>query len=147
MKFGINQAILQSITQLSCIQLETPSSRLWNFWWIKTYTTFNIVTTYKENRTKCVNCELHIALMYSPTPTYFNYSEYIYIIKCTLILLIYNRLCYKRTVKLIESKDSIIHWTKYMYSLAIVRENPERYSTHAWHIPKCHPRACIWPST
>ena len=27
MKFGINQAISQSITQLSCIQLETPSSR------------------------------------------------------------------------------------------------------------------------
>ena len=41
MKFGINQAISQTITQLSCIQLETPSSRLWNFWWIKTYTTFN----------------------------------------------------------------------------------------------------------
>ena len=41
MKFGINQAISQAITQLSCIQLETPSSRLWNFWWIKTYTTFN----------------------------------------------------------------------------------------------------------
>ena len=40
MKFGINQAISQTITQLSCIQLETPSSRLWNFWWIKTYTTF-----------------------------------------------------------------------------------------------------------
>ena len=34
MKFGINQAISQTITQLSCIQLETPSSRLWNFWWI-----------------------------------------------------------------------------------------------------------------
>ena len=31
MKFGINQAISQTITQLSCIQLETPSSRLWNF--------------------------------------------------------------------------------------------------------------------
>ena len=42
MKFGINQAISQTITQLSCIQLETPSSRLWNFWWIKTYTTFNL---------------------------------------------------------------------------------------------------------
>ena len=42
MKFGINQAISQTITQLSCIQLETPSSRLWNFWWIKTYTTFKI---------------------------------------------------------------------------------------------------------
>ena len=42
MKFGINQSISQTITQLSCIQLETPSSRLWNFWWIKTYTTFNI---------------------------------------------------------------------------------------------------------
>ena len=41
MKFGINQAISQTITQLSCIQLDTPSSRLWNFWWIKTYTTFN----------------------------------------------------------------------------------------------------------
>ena len=41
MKFGINQSISQTITQLSCIQLETPSSRLWNFWWIKTYTTFN----------------------------------------------------------------------------------------------------------
>ena len=41
MKFGINQAISQTITQLSCIQLEIPSSRLWNFWWIKTYTTFN----------------------------------------------------------------------------------------------------------
>ena len=41
MKFVINQAISQTITQLSCIQLETPSSRLWNFWWIKTYTTFN----------------------------------------------------------------------------------------------------------
>ena len=41
MKFGVNQAISQTITQLSCIQLETPSSRLWNFWWIKTYTTFN----------------------------------------------------------------------------------------------------------
>ena len=41
MKFGINQAISQTITQLSCIQLETPSSRFWNFWWIKTYTTFN----------------------------------------------------------------------------------------------------------
>ena len=40
MKLGINQAISQTITQLSCIQLETPSSRLWNFWWIKTYTTF-----------------------------------------------------------------------------------------------------------
>ena len=40
MKFGINQSISQTITQLSCIQLETPSSRLWNFWWIKTYTTF-----------------------------------------------------------------------------------------------------------
>ena len=40
MKFGINQAISQTITQLSCIQLETPSSRLWNLWWIKTYTTF-----------------------------------------------------------------------------------------------------------
>ena len=40
MKFGIKQAISQTITQLSCIQLETPSSRLWNFWWIKTYTTF-----------------------------------------------------------------------------------------------------------
>ena len=42
MKFGINQSISQTITQLSCIQLETPSSRLWNFWWIKTYTTFNL---------------------------------------------------------------------------------------------------------
>ena len=42
MKFGINQAISQTITQLSCIQLETPSSRLWNFWWIKTYTTFKV---------------------------------------------------------------------------------------------------------
>ena len=42
MKFGINQAISQTITQLSCIQVETPSSRLWNFLWIKTYTTFNI---------------------------------------------------------------------------------------------------------
>ena len=31
MKFGINQTISQTITQLSCIQLETPSSRLWNF--------------------------------------------------------------------------------------------------------------------
>ena len=41
MKFGINQAISQTTTQLSCIQLETLSSRLWNFWWIKTYTTFN----------------------------------------------------------------------------------------------------------
>ena len=41
MKFGINQSISQTITQLACIQLETPSSRLWNFWWIKTYTTFN----------------------------------------------------------------------------------------------------------
>ena len=40
MKFGTNQAISQTITQLSCIQLETPSSRLINFWWIKTYTTF-----------------------------------------------------------------------------------------------------------
>ena len=40
MKFGINQAISQTITLLSCIQLDTPSSRLWNFWWIKTYTTF-----------------------------------------------------------------------------------------------------------
>ena len=40
MKFGINQAIPQTITQLSCIQLETPSSRLWIFLWIKTYTTF-----------------------------------------------------------------------------------------------------------
>ena len=46
MKFGINQAISQTITQLSCIQLETPSSRLWNFWWIKTYTTFNICNFY-----------------------------------------------------------------------------------------------------
>ena len=43
MKFGINQAISQTITQLSCIQLETPSSRLWNFWWIKTYTTFKLI--------------------------------------------------------------------------------------------------------
>ena len=42
MKFGINQSISQTITQLSCIQLETPSSRLWNFWWIKTYTTFKL---------------------------------------------------------------------------------------------------------
>ena len=40
MKFGINQSISQTITQLPCIQLETPSSRLWNFLWIKTYTTF-----------------------------------------------------------------------------------------------------------
>ena len=31
MRFGINQAISQTITQLPCIQLETPSSRLWNF--------------------------------------------------------------------------------------------------------------------
>ena len=45
MKFGINQAISQTITQLSCIQLETPSSRLWNFWWIKTYTTFKVGET------------------------------------------------------------------------------------------------------
>ena len=45
MKFGINQAISQTITQLSCIQLETPSSRLWNFWWIKTYTTFKSITS------------------------------------------------------------------------------------------------------
>ena len=43
MKFGINQSISQTITQLSCIQLETPSSRLWNFWWIKTYTTFHFI--------------------------------------------------------------------------------------------------------
>ena len=43
MKFGINQAISQTITQLSFIQLETPSSRLWNFWWIKTYTTFKLL--------------------------------------------------------------------------------------------------------
>ena len=43
MKFGINQSISQTITQLSCIQLETPSSRLWNFWWIKTYTTLNTI--------------------------------------------------------------------------------------------------------
>ena len=42
MKFGINQSISQTITQLSCIQLEYPSSRLWNFWWIKTYTTFKV---------------------------------------------------------------------------------------------------------
>ena len=47
MKFGINQSISQTITQLSCIQLETPSSRLWNFWWIKTYTTFNENTDHK----------------------------------------------------------------------------------------------------
>ena len=39
MKFGINQAISQTITQLSCFQLETPSSRLWYFLCIKTYTT------------------------------------------------------------------------------------------------------------
>ena len=43
MKFGINQSISQTITQLACIQLETPSSRLWNFWWIKTYTTFKMM--------------------------------------------------------------------------------------------------------
>ena len=52
MKFGINQAISQTITQLSCIQLETPSSRLWNFWWIKTYTTFkatNILATFQND--------------------------------------------------------------------------------------------------
>ena len=46
--FGINQAISQTITQLSCIQLETPSSRLCNFWWIKTYTTFNSCRTEKN---------------------------------------------------------------------------------------------------
>ena len=45
MKFGINQAISQTIPQLPCIQLETPSSRLWNFWWIKTYTTFNVFSS------------------------------------------------------------------------------------------------------
>ena len=48
MKFGINQAISQTITQLSCIQLETPSSRLRNFWWIKTYTTFKINKWWKS---------------------------------------------------------------------------------------------------
>ena len=47
MKFEINQAISQTTTQLSCIQLETPSSRLWNFWWIKTYTTFNSLMATK----------------------------------------------------------------------------------------------------
>ena len=50
MKFGINQAISQTITQLSCIQLETPSSRLWNFWWIKTYTTFKFTTRRDHTR-------------------------------------------------------------------------------------------------
>ena len=50
MKFGINQSISQTITQLSCIQLETPSSRLWNFWWIKTYTTFKQVTSHYLNQ-------------------------------------------------------------------------------------------------
>ena len=53
MKFGINQAISQTITQLSCIQLDTPSSRLWNFWWIKTYTTFKyfLWNCYQVNAT------------------------------------------------------------------------------------------------
>ena len=50
MKFGINQAISQTITQLSCIQLETPSSRLWNFWWIKTYTTIDAETRWTPFR-------------------------------------------------------------------------------------------------
>ena len=50
MKFEINQAISQTITQFSCIQLETPSSRLWNVWWIKTYTTFK-----EPNRYCCLN--------------------------------------------------------------------------------------------
>ena len=60
MKFGINQAISQTITQLSCIQLETPSSRLWNFWWIKTYTTFNTLRlrqnghNFAEEVFKCI---------------------------------------------------------------------------------------------
>ena len=43
MKFGINQAISHTITLLLCIQLETSLPKLWNFWWIKTYTTFNTV--------------------------------------------------------------------------------------------------------
>ena len=52
MKFGINQAISQTITQLSCIQLETPSSRLWIFWWIKTYTTFKLGSPNLDQRCK-----------------------------------------------------------------------------------------------
>ena len=52
MKFGINQAISQTITQLSCIQLETPSSRLWNFWWIKTYTTFKVCIGIEQHSNK-----------------------------------------------------------------------------------------------
>ena len=50
MKFGINQAISQTITLLSCIQLETSSSRLLNFWWIKTYTTFNTLWSRQNGR-------------------------------------------------------------------------------------------------
>ena len=49
MKFGINQAISQTITQLSCTQLETPSSRLWNFLWIKTYTTFKLTMIHYDD--------------------------------------------------------------------------------------------------
>ena len=56
MKFGINQAISQTITQLSCIQLETPSSRLWNFWWIKTYTTFNWIPVWLHPISHGIGC-------------------------------------------------------------------------------------------
>ena len=62
MKFGINQAISQTITQLSCIQLETPSSRLWNFWWIKTYTTFNFITFKLMSQTNILSISCQIAL-------------------------------------------------------------------------------------
>ena len=51
MKFGINQAISQTITQLSCIQLETPSSRLWIF-------DGSRLTQPLSNLLKCRSCGL-----------------------------------------------------------------------------------------
>ena len=94
MKFGVNQAISQTIIQLSCIQLETPSSRLWNFWWIKSYTTFDYYRKPLMTRSQLYNDMTSItrlttaSLLFINTPfgKYCCYRLHIWLVLCIVVI-------------------------------------------------------------
>ena len=80
MKFGINQVISQTITQLPCIQLETPSSRLWNFWWIKTYTTFNLQYLFVVGAKPFLPNKMQFTSAFTVLHKYFIFLPIVYVI-------------------------------------------------------------------